>query len=193
MKTTIIYFVVCLLFLSCNNNSTDNDNLIPVEAKLVLPYPVSKSYTCSQGFNSSFSHYGTFKYSVDFDMSIGTLVTAARKGRVVYVVENYSNNDHTEGHENVVIIMHEDTTYARYTHLTTNGSFVVVNQLVMPGDSVGLSGNSGHSNHPHLHFDVTGTFAGRSDQTIPFDFLNTNPHPFGFEKGVVYPAYSYLY
>lgn len=188
MKTKIIFLMVCSLILSCDNNSP-NSNLSG-EAEYVLPYPVGKAYTCSQGFNSSFSHYGTFKYSVDFDMPIGTLVTAAQNGRVVYVVENYSDDDRTPGHENIVIVMHEDSTYSRYAHLTTNGALVKINQLLVPGDSVGLSGCSG-TYQPHLHFDVTETFTGRSDQTIPFDFKNTRPHPFGLERGVVYEAFPY--
>lgn len=147
--------MACLLFISCDPILTEDEKLKSVEAKYVLLYPVEKVYYCSQGFNSSFSHYDTFKYAVDFDMSIGTLVTAARTGRVIYIVENYSNNDHAIGHENVVIVVHEDSTYTRYTHLTTNGALVKINQLLMPGDSLGLSGNSGHNNHPHLHFDVT--------------------------------------
>jgi murein DD-endopeptidase MepM/ murein hydrolase activator NlpD len=191
MKAIVIFLEICLLFLSCNQNSTDNENPTSIEAKYILPYPVGKAYTCSQGFNSSFSHYGTFKYAVDFDMPIGTLVTAARSGRVVYIAENYSNDDHIAGHENVVIVLHEDSTYSRYIHLTTNGALVARNQLVTSGDSVGLSGNSGESNHPHLHFDVTGTFTGRSDQTISFDFKNTSPHLFGFVAGVVYEAFPY--
>ncbi|MBI5471014.1 MAG: M23 family metallopeptidase [Ignavibacteriae bacterium] len=191
MKTVILLFVLGSLLLSCNRDSPEPVKATSAEAKFVLPYPVGKAYTCSQGFNSSFSHYGTFSYSVDFDMSIGTLVTAARSGRVVYVVENYSDDDHAAGHENVVIVMHEDSTYARYVHLTINGALVAGNQLLMPGDTLGLSGNSGHSNHPHLHFDVAGTFTGRSDQTIPFDIKNTSPHPFGFESGVVYVALPY--
>lgn len=190
MKTTIIFTVFCLLFLSCVHNSNETENR-STAAEYVLPYPVGKAYTCFQGFNSSFSHYGTFKYSVDFDMSIGTLVTAARAGRVVHIVENYPDGDLTVGHENVVIVMHEDSTYARYVHLTTNGALVERNQLLMPGDSVGLSGNSGQSLHPHLHFDVTETNTGRSDQTIPFDFKNTKPHPLGLERGVVYEALPY--
>jgi murein DD-endopeptidase MepM/ murein hydrolase activator NlpD len=190
MKTLVIFMEVCLLFLSCDLN-LPNENPTSTEAKYVLPFPVGKAYTCSQGFNSNFSHFGTFKYAVDFDMPIGTIVTAARNGHVVYIVDNYSDDDHTAGHENIVIVMHEDSTYARYTHLTTNGALVVRYQLLMPGDTVGLSGNSGQSNHPHLHFDVTGTFAGRSDQTIPFDFKNTSPHPFGFMTGVVYEAFPY--
>lgn len=193
MKIKILFLILSALFLSCSHDSLDSilpgmNELIPMEAKLVLPYPVGKEYICTQGFNNSFSHYGTFSYSVDFDMPIGTLVTAVKKGRVVYVVQNFPNGDLTAGHENVVIIIHDDTTYSRYSHLTTGGAFVKVNQMVMPGDSVGLSGNSGESNHPHLHFDVTKTFTGRNDQTIPFDFKNTIPHPYGMKIGISYKA-----
>ncbi len=191
MKSAMFSVFLCLLFLSCQRKLTDPGYSTASDAKFVLPYPVGKAYTCSQGFSSSFSHYGSFSCAVDFDMSIGTLVTAARGGRVVHIAEGFSDNDHVVGHENVVIVMHDDSTYARYVHLTFNGALVQRDQLVSPGDTVGLSGNSGLSNHPHLHFDVTGTFTGRSDQTIPFDFRNTRPHPVGLEKGVVYEALAY--
>ncbi len=196
MRAMIFLVVLCSLLLSCGKNSPEPanpplTNPTSTEVKYVLPYPVGKAYTCSQGFNTSFSHYESFSYSVDFDMPIGTIVTAARSGRVVYVVESYSDNDRVAGHENVVIVMHDDSTYARYVHLTINGALVELEQLLAPGDTVGLSGTTGNSNHPHLHFDVTGTFAGRSDQTIPFDFKNTSPHPPGLERGVVYEALPY--
>ena len=148
MKATMISLVVCLLFLSCKMDSSDDGKPAVNDAKYVLPYPVGKTYTCSQGFNSTPSHIGTFSYAVDFDMSIGTLVTVARSGRVVYVFESYSDDDQMAGHENVVIIMHEDSTYARYVHLTRNGGLVQVNQTVVLGDTVGLSGNSGSSGGP---------------------------------------------
>jgi murein DD-endopeptidase MepM/ murein hydrolase activator NlpD len=191
MKATIIPLVLCLLFLSCNMDSSDDGKPIVTDAKYVLPYPVGKTYTCSQGFNDTPSHTGTFSCAVDFGMSIGTLVTVARSGRVVYVLENYSDHDQMAGHENVVIIMHEDSTYARYVHLTLNGALVEINQMVVPGDTVGLSGSSGTNGGPHLHFDVTKTFDGRSDQTIPFDFKNTSPHPVGLQRGVAYEALAY--
>ncbi len=191
MKTSIVVFLACLCLVSCKRNSTVNGEEQSAAAKYVLPFPVGKKYICSQGFNSSFSHYGSFKYAVDFDMPIGTIVTAARKGRVVYIAENYSDNDHTAGHENVVIVMHEDSTYARYVHLTSSGALVRPNDLLMPGDTVGLSGNSGSSNHPHLHFDVTGTFTGRDDQTIPFYFINTGSHPVELKSGIFYQAFPY--
>ena len=191
MKTKMAFLLICLLFFSCYCNVSNNENSVLTDQKYVLPYPIGKAYTCTQGFNMSYSHTGTFRYSVDFGMSIGTLVTAARSGRVVYIVESYSDVDQIGGHENVVIIMHEDSTYARYVHLTRNGALVQINQMVVPGDTVGLSGNSGSSGSPHLHFDVTKTFGGRSDQTIPFDFKNTKSHPAGLETGVAYEAYSY--
>lgn len=191
MKSNVTFCVLFFLFLSCNHQSPENDEAQSVEAKYVLPYPVGQQYICSQGFNNQFSHYGTFRYAVDFAMQIGTLVTAARSGRVVYILESYSDFDQTEGHENVVIVFHEDSTYARYVHLTTNGALVKIGQAVMPGDSIGLSGNSGSGGAPHLHFDVTNTYNGRSDQTIPFDFKNTILHPIGLKEGATYKAFPY--
>jgi len=185
------YIIFALLFLqACSTDSFDDGQQSVLDAKYVLPYPVGKTYTCTQGFNSNPSHFGSFYYSVDFGMSIGTFITAARSGRVVYVVESNSDSDQTPGHENIVIVMHEDTTYARYVHLTLNGALVQVDQTVVLGDTVGLSGSSG-TPAPHLHFDVTKTFSGKSDQTIPFYFKNTSPHPNGLQRGVAYKAQPY--
>ena len=191
MKATMAFIIICLLVLSCNCDISNNGNTTVTDQKYVLPYPIGKAYTCTQGFNMSPSHTGTFKYSVDFGMPIGTIVTAARSGRVVYILESYSDDDQVDGHENVVIIMHEDTTYARYVHLTRNGAIVQINQMVVPGDTVGFSGSSGTNGGAHLHFDVTTAFGGRSDQTIPFDFKNTKSHPVGLERGVTYEAFLY--
>ncbi len=191
MKSFVVVSLYCLLFLSCKHQSSENGDALSVEAKYVLPYPVGWEYRCSLGFNNLYSHNGSFRYAVDFAMPIGTSITAARSGRVVYILETYSDNDQIGGHENVVIVMHEDATYARYVHLTTNGALVTGGQTVMPGDTIGLSGNSGSSGAPHLHFDVTNANTGRSDQTIPFDFKNTIPHPIGLEVGVTYKAFPY--
>jgi murein DD-endopeptidase MepM/ murein hydrolase activator NlpD len=188
---TIVYLIFILFSFSCKRDSSDTGPPIVADKLYVLPYPVGKAYTCVQGFNTSFSHFGSFSYAVDFGMPAGTLVTAARSGRIVYILQSYSDNDKTEGHENVVIVMHGDSTYARYVHLTFNGALVQLNQMVVPGDTVGLSGSSGTSAGPHLHFDVTKTFNGRSDQTIPFDFSNTRSHPDGLQSGVSYEALPY--
>jgi murein DD-endopeptidase MepM/ murein hydrolase activator NlpD len=191
MKTTIVSLIFLSFFFSCKKELSDNIQPQLVDKKYVLPYPVGKAYTCTQGFNTSPSHTGTFSNSVDFGMPIGTPVTVARGGHVVYIIENYLDNDQIGGHENVVIIMHEDSTYARYVHLTLNGALVELNQIVVPGDTIGLSGSSGTDGGPHLHFDITKTFAGKSDQTIPFDFMNIISHPIGLQRGVIYEALPY--
>ena len=191
MKLSATFFMLFFLFLSCNHQSIENNEVLSVEAKYVLPYPVGREYICSQGFNNPYSHFDTFRYAVDFAMPIGTFVTAARSGRVIYILDSYSDTDQTAGHENVVIIMNEDSTYSRYVHLTHNGALVLINQMVAPGDTVGLSGSSGTNGGPHLHFDITKSFGGRSDQTIPFDFKNMIQHPIGLEEGVSYKAFPY--
>lgn len=191
MKYIITFCVCFFLYLSCNHHSPENEEALSVEAKYVLPYPVGQGYICLQGFNDSYSHNGSFSYAVDFDMPIGTVITTARSGRVVYIIETYSDDDHTSGHENVVIVKHDDASYARYVHFTTNGALVTEGQTIKPGDTIGLSGNSGSSGQPHLHFDVTNANTGRSDQTIPFDFKNTIQHPLGLKEGVLYKAFPY--
>lgn len=191
MKVRVVVAALCVLALSCGHLSPASDAARAVDAKYVLPYPVGQAYTCVQGFDNPYSHNGTFCCAVDFAMPIGTIVAAARSGRVVYMFLNYSDDDRAAGHENVVIVMHEDSTYARYVHLTTGGALVAMGQSVSPGDSIGKSGNSGSSAAPHLHFDVTHTHTGRSDQTIPFDFKNTTRHPIGLQVGVSYSALPY--
>src|SRR5512133_3003862 len=98
---TIVSLIFVLFTLSCNRDSSDIDQPILTNKLYVLPYPIGKAYTCSQGFNTSYSHFGTFSYSVDFGMPVGTLVTAARSGHIVYIFESNSDNDQIAGHENV--------------------------------------------------------------------------------------------
>ncbi|OFY54320.1 MAG: hypothetical protein A2X22_13165 [Bacteroidetes bacterium GWF2_49_14] len=88
--------ILAPIFLqACSTDLFDDELHTTPEAKYVLPYHVGKTYSCTQGFNSNPSHFGSFSYSVDFGMSIGTIITAARNGRVVYVVESNSDSDRT--------------------------------------------------------------------------------------------------
>lgn len=161
-------------------------------AAYVLPYPVGQRYVCSQGFSGAVSHNGLFQYAVDFEMTIGTVVTAARAGRVEFVEERYSDDDRDINMTNVVTVQHSDGTYARYCHLTRNGALVERGQQVEPGDRIGLSGMSGSGVPlPHLHFDVSVSCSRTDCQTVPFGFRNTIPHPYGPEPGVRYVAQPY--
>ncbi|WP_277619852.1 M23 family metallopeptidase [Chryseobacterium angstadtii] len=48
--------------------------------------------------------------------------------------------------------MHPDGTFAQYYHLKQNGVKVNIGDQVKKGDVIGLSGNTGWSKGPHLHF-----------------------------------------
>lgn len=107
--------------------------------------PVEGSYISTQwhaggGMWSSGSHTG-----IDFHAGLGTSVHAVGAGTVVEAGWGgaYGNN---------VVIKHLDGTYTQYGHL---GSLdVSVGETVTPGQQIGLSGSSGNSSGPHLHFEA---------------------------------------
>lgn len=168
------------------------DELVSCEAHetsaYVLPFPIGTAYECIQGYVGRTYHVGVFIYGVDFAMPIGTRVTAARAGQVIFVEESNSDHDHGTDKANVVIVQHEDGTYGRYIHLTEDGALVEVGQSVGQGDPIGLSGSSGDPGLPHLHFDVTRECAQPTCQTIPVCFSNTKVHPAGLVTGETYTA-----
>ncbi len=56
---------------------------------------------------------------------------------------------------NYIAIFHPSVgLYSRYYHLKKDGVLVNVGDKVNKGQVIGLSGNTGYSGGPHLHFDV---------------------------------------
>ncbi len=106
--TARVLWTLWLACAGCGACGTTGESIGP--ALFVLPYPIGRSHTCQMSFADPRSHTGLFKYSVDFSMPIGTRVTAARAGRVVFVEQGYADDDPTSGHENVVILRHADGT-----------------------------------------------------------------------------------
>jgi murein DD-endopeptidase MepM/ murein hydrolase activator NlpD len=137
-----------------------------------LPFPVGDSAQLIQGNNGPWGHEGAAAYAFDFIMPIGSAVTAARAGQVVAVEGRYFDGTRKPGEENFVVIQHADSSFARYYHLTHNGPRVTVGVSVAAGDTIGLSGTTGASAGPHLHFDVTTGCYRWGCQTIPVRFLN---------------------
>uniref|UniRef100_A0A7S3K4G7 Peptidase M23 domain-containing protein n=1 Tax=Aureoumbra lagunensis TaxID=44058 RepID=A0A7S3K4G7_9STRA len=133
--------------------------------EFALPYPAkSRIYRlasghgrCIQGVNGISTHRGTLAYSFDFKLRVGTPVLAARGGVVAAVVTHFSGGGaraHLAPRANYIAIRHDDGSYGRYYHLRKDGSKLKVGDRVKRGQVIALSGNTGYTGGPHLHFDV---------------------------------------
>ena len=90
-------------------------------------------------------------------MPVGSAVHAAREGVVINVAHRFFRGGTTQevrDEANFVQILHDDGTTAVYAHLQPNGLRVRSGQRVQAGQPIGLSGNTGYSTAPHLHFVV---------------------------------------
>lgn len=87
----------------------------------------------------------SFHRGIDISSPIGTPVYAAKAGVVI-------NTVFASGYGMLVIISHGQSTYTRYAHLSKFK--VKPGQRVKAGQVIALSGNTGSSTGPHLHFEV---------------------------------------
>lgn len=101
----------------------------------------------------------TYHKGVDWATPVGTAVMASCTGRV-------SRAGWGKGYGYVVYIDHADGRQTRYGHLSK--ILVKQGQTVNQGQKIALSGNTGVSTGPHIHFEIliNGT------QVNPFDYLN---------------------
>lgn len=137
-------------FFQGDYRATHDDDFI-----YALPYLAGSEYLMSQGYNGRFSHSG--KNALDFTMPTGTKIVAARGGLVTQVKESSNKgckNRSCLGLANKITILHDDGTLADYAHLKKKGALVEVGDRVQKGDVIGLSGNTGFTSGPHLHFEV---------------------------------------
>ncbi len=156
----------------------------------VLPYPVGETYTvhlshCSGSYHSPGQ---PDQFAIDFAMNIGELVTAAREGIVVYIEESGKDGGFPN---NLVVVQHDDNTFAQYMHLTNNGAIAEVGDTVVKGSHLGYSGSTGLAGYPHLHFVVTPENWEYPYTSIPYNFRNTEANPKSLVSGDSYTAESY--
>lgn len=99
--------------------------------------------------------------AIDIVMPEGTPVLAAREGRVVEIFQRSETRGDNANRGNFVRVFHEDGTWADYAHLKSVDAGLALNQRVETGNILGLSGNTGRSSGPHLHFHVQRNAGGR--------------------------------
>jgi murein DD-endopeptidase MepM/ murein hydrolase activator NlpD len=189
MLACVITLTICVLIpidlLPPAQQATPN---VVIQESYVLPYPPGSSYKVLQGYAGPYGHKDHAEFGYDFQMPIGSAVIAARGGVVVKVVESNSDATRRPGEENVVVIKHSDGTFGRYYHLTREGALVAVGDKVAQGVRIALSGDSGASAGPHLHFDVTKECLEWGCQTVGIKFTNVTENP--LKQGVTYEAVS---
>lgn len=160
-----------------------------------LPYANGETYRVLQGYGSKFSHTGLEAFAVDFDMPEGTPVHAAREGIVARVEESHSIGCWEDGcgrYANYIVILHEDGTTGEYYHLQKDGALVAIGDSVTRGQKIGLSGNTGHSTMPHLHFAVYRATEWGNTQSIPVRFQSADGLVMRPRHGARYEATSYV-
>ncbi|MDK0522736.1 M23 family metallopeptidase [Streptomyces sp. ML-6] len=116
--------------------------------------PVAGSYV-STGYKSNGSLWSSGSHSgIDFHAASGSSVVAVGAGTVVEAGWGgaYGNN---------IVLRMTDGTYTQYGHLSSIG--VSVGQSVGAGQQIGLSGSTGNSTGPHLHFEARTSPAYGSD------------------------------
>ena len=104
--------------------------------------PIS-NYTFTSGFKW---RWGKLHSGVDLAADEGTPVYAADNGKVI-VAEDSGN-----GYGNYIILDHQNGYKTLYGH--NSQLLVSVGDIVAKGDKIALSGNTGNSTGPHLHFEV---------------------------------------
>jgi murein DD-endopeptidase MepM/ murein hydrolase activator NlpD len=156
-----------------------------------LPYAPGATYRVSQGYGGRFSHQGSNKYAIDWKMPEGTPVYAARGGLVVKVKDDSDtggSNIKFDPFNNYVLIRHDDGTLGHYCHLKQGGVKVTPGSTVHAGEMIALSGNTGFSSGPHLHFCVFKAANGRERESIPVKFHDLNGESITLTEGRRYKS-----
>jgi len=86
-----------------------------------------------------------FHPGIDYACPLKTRVFAAREGRVIF-------SGHRGNYGRLVVIRHDHGYSSLYGHLSR--TLVRPGQRVKCGECIALSGNSGRSTGPHLHFEL---------------------------------------
>ncbi|MFW6345000.1 MAG: peptidoglycan DD-metalloendopeptidase family protein [Halomonas sp.] len=128
-----------------NFYTPDGESLDPAFAR----HPFEGRYRLSSNFNPRRKHPVTGRVSphkgTDFAMPIGTPITAPSDGVVEKVSKHFAAGRY-------LVIRHDNGYRTRYLHLSK--PLVSRGDRVSMGERIALSGNTGRSTGPHLHYEV---------------------------------------
>ncbi len=130
--------------------------------------PLEK-YTLSATFGKGGNMWSHKHSGQDFAVPVGTPVKAAAAGTVVKAGPNGGGDGPAYG--NAIVIKHANNTYSQYAHLSRIQ--VKIGQKVNASQRIALSGNTGNSSGPHLHFEIR-TTPNYGSAVNPVAFLRTN-------------------
>lgn len=124
---------------------------------------------------SSFNNFGqqraTHKHAGnDYPAPMGTPLYAVKDGTITHA--SWENpKDQKQGYGQYIDVDHGDGTSTRYGHLSQMD--VKVGTKVKSGQQIALSGNTGYSEGPHLHFE----YREKGEPVKPYDYgiLAFNP------------------
>ena len=169
-----------------NNNNTNSDldiysegwNSGKVNSYNGTTIPATKSIDVSKYampvkhrvINSHFGYrkqFGRMHKGTDLKANVGDTIYAAFTGKVR--ITKFERN----GYGFYVVLRHDNGLETVYGHLSK--FLVKENQYVKAGTPIALSGNTGRSTGPHLHFETRFMGVAINPEKI-FDFVNGSTH-----------------
>ncbi len=105
-------------------------------------------------------------------MPVGDTICASRNGVVVGIVNQNKKGGRSKRflhYVNYITLYHNDGSFSAYNHIAYKGNLVKMGERVISGQPIALSGNTGRSTTPHLHF-VTFEAVNYSTKTFPIKF-----------------------
>lgn len=115
------------------------DNVPAYSGYYILPISGGRKTQGLHGYNA-----------VDYAIPVGSSLVAAASGEVVIAKTTGWNG----GYALYIVISHYNGTQTVYGHLSA--VYVTPGQKVVQGQLIGLTGNTGNSTGPHLHFEIRG-------------------------------------
>lgn len=157
------FLFLLILSASCSSLSTyqkGNPPQVAPHCDSSLPVfnsPLSETSEIIQGYSGKFSHSGESQFALDFGVPPGTLVYAAKSGKVFqarFDSDVGGPNEKFVFDSNFVVIMHDDGLFSEYYHLKKTTPYVKVGDQVTEQQAIGEVGCTGFCAQPHLHFMV---------------------------------------